>query len=188
MMFQPAQPGVQYYALPPSMIVAIRKNSATLGALTTAVGFALSILMPVMGYQLPTSYDGANVVTVGMGTFASVCLLLSGVSLIVSRSLASTGYIKRTGANLLRGLIAGLCAAALFASVIFLFFFINAVTSSGDYTGQTQLNFTPLITLYALLPVVASFLIIFNLVVVQKLFFPSRRRVRKHSGHNPAHR
>ncbi|RSN61564.1 hypothetical protein DMH01_17835 [Amycolatopsis sp. WAC 04182] len=162
------------------MIGTIREVTTSLGVGTGAVGLAMVVVIQITGRILPTSSDGANVVTMGMATFAAGALLLSGIAMVVSRTLVKTGSVKTKGAILVRGVEAGLCGGALFATVIFLVFYLSGVAASGRYDPQDRIEVTPGIVLYTLLPVLALILTVLNAVVAHRLLFPTVEKVQKH--------
>ncbi|WP_233599331.1 hypothetical protein [Amycolatopsis sp. WAC 01375] len=173
-------PTEPYRPLPPAMIGAIREIATSLGIGTGAVGLTMVVVIQIAGRILPTSSDGANVVTMGMATFAAVALLLSGIAMMTVRSLVRTGSVETKGAILLRGVEAGLCGGALFATAIFLIFYVSRVASSGRYDPQDRIEVTPGIVMYTLLPVLALILTIVNAVVAHRLLFPTVEKVRNH--------
>jgi hypothetical protein len=173
-------PTEAYRWLPPGMISTIREIATSLGAGTGVIGLVLVIVIPIEGHILPTSRAGANVVTVGMASFAAATLLLSGIAMMVARSCVRTGYVETKGAILVRGVEAGMCAGAVFATAIFLIFYVPWVAASGQYNPQDRIEFTPGIVMYILLPVLAMVLTIVNLVVAHRLLFPTVEKVQKH--------
>ncbi len=173
-------PTEPYRWLPPGMIGNVREIAISLGGGTSVVGLVLVVVIQIEGRILPTSSDGANVVTMGMATFAAAALLLSGVAMMTSRSLVRTGYVETKGAILLRGVEAGLCGGAIFALAIFLIFYVSGVAGSGRYDAKDRIEFTPGIVMYTLLPVLATILTIVNLVVAHRLLFPTVEKVQKH--------
>ncbi|EMD29345.1 hypothetical protein B0293_32535 [Amycolatopsis azurea DSM 43854] len=162
------------------MIGTIREIATSLGGGTGAIGLLMVVVIQIAGRVLPTSTDGANVLTMGMATFAAGALLLSGIAMLIARTLVRTGSVETKGAILLRGVEAGLCAGAIFAMAAFLFFYVPGVASSGRYNPQDRIEVTPGIVMYTLLPVLAMILTIVNLVVSHRLFFPTVERVQKH--------
>lgn len=178
-------PTEPYRWLPPGMIRDIREISTSLGAGTGVVGLVLVVVVQIEGRVLPTSSDGANVVTLGMATFAAAALLLSGIAMMTSRSLVRTGYVETRGAIVLRGVEAGLCGVAVFAVAIFLLFYIPRITSSYEGSPQARIEVTPGIVMYTLLPVLATILTVVNLVVAHRLLFPTVEKVQKHLSREP---
>ncbi|UMP04984.1 hypothetical protein [Amycolatopsis sp. EV170708-02-1] len=162
------------------MIGSIREIATSLGAGTGVVGLAMVIVIQISGRILPTASDGANVVTMGMATFAAGASLLSGLAMVISRTLVRTGCVETKGAIILRGVEAGLCAGAFFAMAAFLFFYVPGVAGSGRYDPQDRIAVTPGIVMYTLLPVLAMILTAVNLVVAHRLFFPTVEKVQKH--------
>ncbi|WP_410598900.1 hypothetical protein [Amycolatopsis sp. lyj-90] len=162
------------------MISAIREVVTSLGAGTGVVGLVLVVVIQIEGRILPTSSDGANVVTMGMATFAAAALLLSGVAMMMARSLVRTGSVQTKGAVVLRGVEAGLCGGAMFSVAIFLIFYVSGVAGSGRYDAKDRIEFTPGIVMYTLLPVLATILTVVNLVVAHRLLFPTIEKVQKH--------
>lgn len=173
-------PREPYRRLPPAMIGTIREVTTSLGIGTGAVGLAMVVVIQIVGRILPTASDGANVVTMGMATFAAGALLLSGIAMVISRTLVKTGSVKTKGAILVRGVEAGLGGGALFATVIFLVFYLSGVAASGRYDPQDRIDVTPGMVMYTLLPVLALILTIVNAVVAHRLFFPTVEKVQKH--------
>ncbi|MEU3770047.1 hypothetical protein AB0E55_33725 [Amycolatopsis keratiniphila] len=173
-------PEEPYRRLPPGMIGNIREIATSLGAGTGVVGLVMVIVIQISGRVLPTASDGANVVTMGMATFAAGASLLSGLAMVISRTLVRTGCVETKGAIILRGVEAGLCAGAAFAMAVFLFFYVPRITSSYDDSPQDRIEVTPGIVMYTLLPVLAVALTAVNLVVSHRLFFPTVEKVRKH--------
>jgi hypothetical protein len=136
--------------------------------------------MPVMGNQLPTAVDVASTFTIGMGTLATVCLLIAGAALLLARSVPSAGLIKTSSARFLRALAAGALASALFSTSIFMIFFWIIVETSGNYTGRTAIDVNLPIVIYSLLPALATIVIIIDLILLQILLFPSPHRIRRY--------
>ncbi|WP_233598776.1 hypothetical protein [Amycolatopsis sp. WAC 01375] len=155
------------------MIDTVREITTSLGFGTGAVGLVMVVVIQVAGRVLPTSSDGANIVTMGMATFAASALLLSGIAMTTAQSLVRTGYVETAGAILLRGVEAALCAGAVFAVAIFLVFYVPRITSSYEDTPHFRIEVTPGVVMYTLLPVLALVLTIVNAVVAHRLLFPA---------------
>ncbi|MFI6303449.1 hypothetical protein ACIBCH_16370 [Amycolatopsis thailandensis] len=180
MTYSTAWPEEPYRRLPPAMIGTIREVSTSLGIGTGAIGLVMVIVIQIAGRVLPTSTDGANVVTMGMASFAAGALLLSGIAMLIARTLVRTGQIDTKGTIILRGVEAGLCGGAIFAMAAFLVFYVPRIASSYEDSPQARIDVTPGIVMYTLLPVLAMILTIVNLVVSHRLFFPTMEKVRKH--------
>ncbi|MFJ4098120.1 hypothetical protein [Amycolatopsis japonica] len=178
-------PEEPYRRLPPGMIGNIREIATSLGAGTGVVGVAMVIVIQISGRVLPTASSGANIVTMGMATFAAGASLLSGLAMVISRTLVRTGCVETKGAIILRGVEAGLCAGAIFATVVFLVFYVPDIAGSGRHNPQDRIEVTPGIVMYTLLPVLAMVLTVVNLVVSHRLFFPTVEKVRKHLAREP---
>nr|WP_246481654.1 hypothetical protein [Amycolatopsis umgeniensis] len=147
---------------------------------TSAVGLVLIVVIQIEGRILPTSTDGANVLTMGMATLTAAFLLLSGVGMMLSRFSVRTGAVETKTAILLRGIEAGMFGGAFFTTVVFLIFYVSGVAGSGRYEAKDRLEFTPGIVMYTLLPVLATILTIVNLVVAHRLLFPTVEKVQRH--------
>ncbi|MEV7548034.1 hypothetical protein AB0N89_00235 [Amycolatopsis sp. NPDC089917] len=180
MTYPTAWPEEPYRRIPPGMIRTIREVATSLGIGTGAIGLAMVIVIQISGRVLPTSTDGANVLTMGMATFAAGAVLLSGTAMLISRTLVRTGQIDTKGTIILRGVEAGLCVGAIFSMTTFLVFYVPGLLSSGRYDPQDRIEVTPGIVMYTLLPVLAMILTVVNLVVSHRLFFPTTEKVRKH--------
>ncbi|WP_245193160.1 hypothetical protein [Amycolatopsis alba] len=180
MTYSTAWPTEPYRRLPAGMISTIREIATSLGAGTGAVGLVMVIVIQIAGRILPTASDGANVVTMGMATLTAGASLLSGIVMLISRTLVRTGYVDTKGAILLRGFEAGLCAGAIFAMTVFLLFYVPGVAGSGRYNPQDRIEVTPGIVMYTLLPVLAMILTVVNLVVAHRLLFPTVKKVQEH--------
>lgn len=167
--------------LPPALVEAIRATTTRWGSASAVLGLMLINAMPVFGYLLPTSYDVTTVFTVGLGTLASACLLMSGIGLLIARSYVATGYLRYRKEYLALGVQLGTVIPGWLVTIVFILWYSAVVVTSGSYKGQEQLHFTASIVLYMLLPVVAMLVNSVNLIIVFSLFFPSPRKLNKYA-------
>ena len=176
--YPPSVPPVRW--LPPALVRAIRITGIRWGSASAGIGLLVVIAVPVFGYTLPTSYDVTTGLTVGLGVIAGVCLTLSGVGLMVSRSYVVGGYLRYRKEYTVLGVQLGTVVPAWLATVGFVLWYVVSVTTSGDYSGVGQLRFTVPTVLYLSVPVVAAVINSVNLIVVFSLFFPSSRRLSRY--------
>jgi len=174
-------PTEPYRWLPPGMISRIREIATSLGVGTAAIGIVIAVVLPIEGYNIHPSYNYlTSRITVIMGLLVAACLFGSGVAMLTCRFHVATGYVRNKSAILVRGVEGGTLAGAVFGTCIFLIFHLSEVAGSGRYNPQDRIEVTPGVVIYALLPVLATILMIVNLVVAHRLLFPTVEKVQKH--------
>ncbi|WP_432852196.1 hypothetical protein ACQPXB_14505 [Amycolatopsis sp. CA-161197] len=160
----------------PDLVRKIEAISIRWGSIGIILGLLLIISIPIFGYSLPTSYDPATVLTVGLGVITACCLLMSGIGLIVARSYVSTGYLEQRKEYTVIGVQLSAFIPAWLATIVFVPWYALSVITSGNYSNQEQLHFTATIALYILLPAIAALGVTANLAIAYFLFFSSRHR------------
>ncbi|WP_406639894.1 hypothetical protein [Amycolatopsis sp. WGS_07] len=165
---------------PPALVTAIRTTTMRWGSASAGIGLLVVVAVPVFGYRLPTSYDVTTGLTVVLGVIAGVCLALSGIGLMVSRTYLSAGHLQYRKEYTVLGVQLGTAIPAWLATMGFVLWYVISVTTSGSYSGVGQLHFTAPIVLYLIIPVVAALINSVNLILAYSLFFPSPRKLSRY--------
>lgn len=166
---------------PPALVGKIRATTMRWGSASAGIGLLMIIAVPVFGYRLPTSYDVTTRLTVVLGITAACCLMLSGIGLMVARCYFSAGQLAHSKEYTVLGVQLGTAIPGWLATIVFVFWYVITVTTSGSYSGMEQLHFTVPIVLYLITPVVAALINSVNLITAFSLFFPSPRRLSRYS-------
>ncbi|MFE3174502.1 hypothetical protein ACFXPA_38090 [Amycolatopsis sp. NPDC059090] len=162
---------------PPALVERIRAVTIRWGAASAGIGLLMVVAVPVFGYGLPTSYDVTTGLTVVLGVLAAVCLMLSGVGLMVARSYVASGHLRHRKEYTVLGVQLGTAVPGWVTAIGFVLWYVVSVTTSGSYSGVEQVHFTVPVVLYLSIPVVAALINSVNLIIAFSLFFPSPRRL-----------
>jgi hypothetical protein len=179
-----------YVWLPPRLTAKLKRTLPLLGALSTVVAMAMLVAVPVLGYSLPTSRDPANGISVMLGLFSAVLLLMSGVALLFAPAWVEVGYHPGGTGHILRLRPAAvstgpLCGGCLSVVVLPLFYLFYATPLTWSDPGPdnpyhyTQVTFG--IVVFLLLPLVAVVLGVVDAVVGWPVLRPSRRTLHRYS-------
>lgn len=185
-MAQPSYPPApEYRWIPPEIVAKMRRTLPRLGVVTMVLGAVLAVAIPIVGYQLPTSYAGSTALTTSLASFAALCTFASGIVVLASRSCVSTGWLKGKSAYNFRVALSGAFAGSLGTLPVFFMLYPVTVLDSGNHPPQPQLHFTVSIVLYMLSPVVSASLTGANFFIAGRLLRPSPALLHRYSRPGP---
>ena len=179
-----------YVWLPPRLAAKLKRTLPLLGGFTTVVALAMCIAVPVLGYTLPTSHDAANGISVMLGMFSAVLLLISGVALLFAPAWVEVGHHPGGTGHILRlrpaamsaGPLCGGCVSVVVLPLFYLFYTAPLTWSDpGPDNPHDYTRITFGILVFMLLPLVAFVLGVVDVVVGWPLLRPSRATLHRYS-------
>lgn len=179
-----------YVWIPPRLAAKLKRTLPLLGGVTTVVALAMCIAVPVMGYTLPTSEDVTNGISVMLGVFSAVLLLISGIALLFAPSWVEVGHHPGGTGHILRlrpasMSVGPLCGGSVSVVVLPLFylFYATPLTWSDpgpdNPHGYTQISFG--IFVFLIMPLIAFALGVVDVVIGWPVLRPSPRTIQRYA-------
>ncbi|WP_372672110.1 hypothetical protein [Amycolatopsis kentuckyensis] len=176
-----------YVWIPPRLAAKLKRTLPLLGAVTTVVALAMCVAVPVMGYTLPTSENVTNGISVMLGMFSAVLLLMSGIALLfaptwveVGHHPGGTGHILRLRpASMSVGPLCGGGVSVVVLPLFYLFYSSGLTWSEPQAEGDVQITFG--IFVFLIMPLIAFALGVVDVVVGWPVLRPSPRTIQRYA-------
>jgi len=176
-----------YVWIPPRLATKLKRTLPLLGGVTTVVALAMCVAVPVLGYTLPTSGDVTNGISVMLGVFSAVLLLMSGIALLFAPTWVEVGHYPGGTGHILRlrpaamsvGPLCGGSVSVVVLPLFYLFYATPLTWAAPPSEEYTQITFG--IFVFMIMPLIAFALGVVDAVVGWPVLRPSPRTIQRYA-------